>query len=140
MSSTCENRHWLSRAARARLLSVLCALAAVLASPLARAAAPMCNDDATSVAAPPIVMPTDNGKISAAPSCNDKGRAGLILDKAPGPEHGTSSFGAESPLRALPLGIVWPTPQRSAPLPIEKGRLLPARAGFQSSVYRPPRT
>ncbi len=96
----------------------------------------MCNDDATSVAAPPIVMPSDDGKISA---CSNRGATDLVLDKAPGPEQSPSSLVSESPLRALPIGVVWPTPQRSRPLPIAKRRLLPARPGFQSSVYRPPR-
>jgi hypothetical protein len=99
----------------------------------------MCADDATSVAAPPIVMPTDNGTLSASPPCNDRGAPDLTLDKAPPPAHGSGPLGAESPLRGLPTGVVWPTPQRSAPLPVAKRRLLPACSGFRTSVYRPPR-
>lgn len=124
---------------RARLVSLLCALAALLASPLAHAAAPMCNDDATSVAAPPIVMPTDNGTLSASPPCNNRDSTDLTLGKAPPPEQGSSPLGSESPIRALPLAVVWPRPQRSAPLPVAKRRLWPARPGFPGSVYRPPR-
>lgn len=135
-----ENRHTVvARATHARLLSLLCAVAALLASPLARAAAPMCNDDATSVAAPPIVMPTDNGTLTASPPCHNKDTPDLLSGKAPLPERGPNAVGTESPPRALPLGLVMPPPWRSAPLPVAKRCLMPARSGFRNSVYRPPR-
>lgn len=137
--STHENRYKVRiGATHTRLLSLLCAFTALLASPLARAQAPMCNDDATSVAAPLIVLPTDNGTLSASPPCHHGSEPGLSLGKAPAPEQGSSGVSAE-PLRALPFGSVWPPLRRSAPLPIAKRRALPAHPGFQSSVYRPPR-
>src|SRR6185436_15880333 len=84
-----------------RLLMVVLATAVVLfTAPAARASVPMCGENAQTVAAPPIVMPSK----------------GQVLDRVPCPDNDVFQFGSapsdsprpssmlidDSPLRARP--------------------------------------
>ncbi len=121
---------------RLRLVLVLvaCALSVALPSTSLAASAPMCNELAQSIEAPPTIWPHRGGSISAVPACPD---LELGIDKG-APQRIDNSF--------------WLSP-REAPLAMgtvvygfRSGRLLlswesgsDGRPGYRPGVYRPPR-
>ncbi|MEB2310579.1 MAG: hypothetical protein OZ921_11945 [Sorangiineae bacterium] len=119
----------------ARAAALLCAVAIVLISGRASAAAPMCGEQAISVAAPPPVRPIDPSRASR---CVD-GAAHDVTLTTPPVEHPPLTAPAWAPDRILPWGtrgLACPRSTRLAMRPFEAG---PERPGHRTSVFRPPR-
>ncbi len=96
----------------------------------------MCGENAQSIAAPPILMPSKD----------------RVLDKVPCPETDSSQWGRapadsprapalmldDGPLRAFPPSFSLPRPARVRRIVLDTD-LLAAAAGIVSSIDRPPR-
>ena len=113
-----------------------CALCLLVAPDLAYAtAAPMCNELAQTIEAPPPVLPSDGGTIRAGEDC-----AALHMAKTvPGAPHRAQSADFTSPIQFAPTEGVWisRSPRQRWVAPNENDN--PALSGFSSGVYRPPR-
>lgn len=120
-----------------RRLSVLvCALSVLFVAKSASAApAPMCNEDAQSIAAPFPMWPTNNGELKAEKRCDSQD---FQWGKAPPPEREHQRTAAQTVERALPI---WyrVTNLRGSKLPAPRAEKQLAPAGFVDSLFRPPR-
>jgi hypothetical protein len=127
----------LSHPVRARLLAVLVATLFCLVSPLAHAAAPLCDPSGASIAAPIPVLPNATGDLEAPKNCDDAPHAATDVTK---PRHDSPNAerGVDVPDRvvvtpaSLPdvLSVRTPRPDRGDSLHLP---------GHTPEVFRPPR-
>lgn len=126
-----------ARAFYARLLRLALTLLCVSATSGAWAQVPMCGPDGQSIAAPPIVMPQRDVKLTADKPCDDR-RTGL--DAAPdptSPERGTTPPPVERMLPVSSLLLIGPPSLRLDRAALDASQ---ARMGVISLIYRPPRS
>ena len=125
---------WLSRSARA-MIAVTCALCTFLVASGAAAYAPMCNELAQSIDAPPPALPHNGGTIRAAEDCAPEHFAKAppgAPDRADGNHFGTT-------LKLTPTSSAYVSPQERPPREPVVAAEASGRAGFASGIYRPPR-
>lgn len=129
----------LTQRAKARGVALLAALVVLLVGGAASAApAPMCDEHAQSIAAPFPIFPSHDGEARAGKPCRSKGK--FELGRAPAPEReqppSTSWDGVDRAPPAEPFRLVRDRGHSARP----GGELeIPARPGFASGVFRPPR-
>jgi hypothetical protein len=119
------------------LLAALVVAVVALVSPAAYAAAvPMCGEDAQSIAAPPMVLPSKGHVLERVP-CPE--RDFMELGSAPneGPRPSAPS-GDDAPQRVCPTSFGLLRAPRSARLSVEDAQFRPQR-GILGSIERPPR-
>ena len=118
----------------ATFVGVLCLL--LLPSEASAAvAAPMCNELAQSVEAPPTIWPHRGGSIRAVPSCPNL-KLWQIDTNSDRAERVAPIVLREAPIAALSGGFEKPGAVRS---PIPRATRLVLHPGHVGSVYRPPR-
>jgi hypothetical protein len=121
-----------------RLLVVaLAATLVLLTSPAAMAAVvPMCGENAQSIAAPPMILPTKGHVLERVP-CPDRDvfELGNSPSDAPRP---SSSTVDDAPQRVCPACIEFPRTPRVARTSVTQDLFKPQR-GFLDSIERPPR-
>jgi hypothetical protein len=115
---------------------MLCALACILVTPAARAAAPLCDPSGMSAVAPVPALPSATGEMSAPEDC-DSAHTPFADKGAPQRD--------QQPIQSL-----WQLPDRAVPAPFEfpeqAGSVLPAPSrgeelrlpGHVPGVFRPP--
>ena len=122
------------REVRLLLALIVCALSVAFPSITLAASAPMCDELAQSIEAPPTIWPHRGGSIRAVLPCPDAG-----MDVEPGAPQRIDSSSFLSPREAplsLLLGVCASRSQRSALPHCSAGD---CRPGYHQSVYRPPR-
>jgi hypothetical protein len=121
-----------------RLLMVaLAATVVLLTAPAARAAVPMCGENAQTVADPPIVMPSKGQVLDRVP-CPDSDVFQFGRAPADGPRP-ASVLAFDTPLRARPSSFSVPPAPRTERLSIALYSLA-AQSGIPSSIFKPPRS
>jgi hypothetical protein len=122
------------RGLRLVLMLIACALGLALPSISLAASAPMCDELAQSIEAPPTIWPHRGGSIRAVSQCPDTG-----MDVAPGaPRRIDGSFRLsprEAPLATI-LDVCAPRSQR---LVVPQSWAGDCRPGHTQGIYRPPR-
>jgi len=118
------------------LMVAVCALVTLLHPGTAHASgAPMCDEHAQSIEAPPTIWPFRGGTIDRAPNCPE-----TKASEAPGhPDHAAATpalWPREAPLSIYSSVSKRPPDQR---LPIVQAAWVGQRPGYTPSVYRPPR-
>jgi hypothetical protein len=129
----------LGRAVRRRALrraaQLLAFFTALLAVSSAWAAAPMCDVQGQTIAAPPPLAPAETGEIRSVAICNP-------LDKltlgAPLPDRSSSGAFADAPPRVLPIAWLLPVLPVSARQRLDASTSVAARPGYAPSVFHPP--
>jgi len=117
------------------MLALAAALVVLLAAPLARAAVPMCDELAQTIAAPPPMVPVKPGTISPL-DCGGTDLSSVGAPSAPEPPRQLTA--PELPDRTLAVAYGLPPCPRHERMPAgtpEPGE----RSGHYGSVYRPPR-
>jgi hypothetical protein len=124
---------WLSRSTRA-LLAITCALLALLGASNAQASAPMCNELAQTIEAPPLMFHHDGGTIKADDCAPDH-----FANAPPGSPHRANTLDPGFVLKLTPTrGVVVAARARPPRRPITAVETAP-HPGHSGSVYRPPR-
>jgi hypothetical protein len=118
----------------ARLLGLCGVLVALLITEGAQAA-PWCDALAQTIAAPPPIVAQDKAEISAW-NCNPE-QQNLVQRGPPPPDH-TPLVTPPAAERAVGNPLGWPPPQLGKMLPTPEAERV-RRAGFSTTVYRPPR-
>jgi hypothetical protein len=113
------------------------ALALFAVGPKVNAAVPMCSQDGRTIAAPPIMRPTEGRVLESRGDC-ERLRALLTHSNHGDDGRGSPVQGGDAPLRAVPARAFVPTAPRLVRLGVanDDGRARPAAA---DDVFRPPR-
>ena len=117
-------------------MALVCALFAFFVAPAAFASAPMCGENAESIAAPLLLLPSRNGEIKAIPDCDS---ALQLLRASPTPNRPHQLTTAEGNERALPLMGMLPRCPRGSLIERPDVDSSRAPAGYDPGVFRPPR-
>jgi hypothetical protein len=125
--------------ARARCLGVLVAVASIVLSSRAFAAAPICDPSGASAVAPTPAPPNATGELVAPKSCDDVDAA-LVLADSSKPAQDSSSAPRVTPAapRVLPIDYAFPEAP-GARQPVADVAPTVKRSAFADPVYRPPR-
>lgn len=115
-------------------LFVLCVTGRASAAP-SNQAVPMCGERNESIAAPPILLPTDGGSLRATP-CKPGDVLGTSPNAPPAPER---VIVYERPERVLGAGALCVESGSSSRLGIGGGASALDRPGFVGTLFRPPR-
>ena len=124
-------------AAKTRAVALLCAVATLLVVSSAHAHAPMCDEQAQSIAAPPPIFPTRHAELTAHNPC---ARQMLEALSDVSKDSSLGVHNVDGVERAAPVVVPWPAAPVARRLPPPSRAIAPDRPGFQSPVYRPPRT
>jgi hypothetical protein len=117
-------------------LALVAALSVLLAAPPAHAAAPICDELAQTIAAPPQLVPLKAGAILPL-ECSDS--ASHSIDVTPPPEPARQLVPLETPDRMLGWSSGLPPCPRHALVPVTWVEESGERPAHTSAVYRPPR-
>jgi hypothetical protein len=121
----------------------LCLAIALLGARSAHAAAPICDETASSRIAPPPVLPIRDVKLEAAVPCQSAPTSAAPVAVVPvglytpvNPAVSSDATATEAWLRSVPLRLVAPMGDRTRLAP---ALVLGCKPGFSPSVFRPPR-
>jgi len=117
-------------------LALISALVSFLVAPAAFASAPMCGENAESIAAPLPLLPSRDGEIKATPDCDS---ALQLLRASPMPNRPHQLASAETVERALPEFSLLPCCPRGSLIERPESDRSHGPLGFDSGVFRPPR-
>jgi hypothetical protein len=123
----------LSKRVARRVVQFLAFCGVLLSVSSAWAAAPMCDAQGQTIAAPPELAPSEGGEIRAVATCNP-------LDQiTPGVAHrDSSSANADAPPRALPFVWMLPVLPVSTRQRFDGSLVGGARPGHAPGVFHPP--
>lgn len=118
-----------------RAVQLLSFCVALLSVSRAWAAAPMCDAQGQTIAAPPPLAPAETGEIRAIAPCNVFDQLSL---GAPLPDSSGSGAFADAPPRVLPIAWMFPPLPASARQRVNESIASGARAGYVRGVFHPP--